>query len=515
MPILLVLALLLAGPAAAQAPLQPEATHARAAEAPSAQATRWMVAAAHPLAAEAGAAVLAEGGTSADAAIAVQAVLGLVEPQSSGLGGGAFALHWDAGTRRLTAWDGRETAPAAATPDYWLSPSGEPLPFWEAVPGGRSVGVPGVPRLLQRLHEAHGRLPWPRLLAPAIEAAERGFPVSPRLAASIAEARGLDRFSAGAYFLPDGQPLAAGETLRNPAYAATLRTLADTPSAFYEGPIAEALLAALDTPSNPSPMTAADLAAYEVRERSPVCLPYRGREVCGMGPPSSGGLTVGQILGISAAFDLPALGDTAQAWRIVTEASKLAFADRNLYMADADFTPMPQGLLNPAYLAARARLIDPDRPMETAAPGEPPWDETQDRAPDLQPERPGTTHFSIVDAEGNAISMTSSIETGFGSRLMAAGFLLNNELTDFSFVPEADGRPRRQPGRGRQAPPLLHGPYGGAGKRRAGPPPRLPRRQPHHRLRRRRAGEDAGFRHDACAGRLRRPHRQPQRPHGD
>ncbi|MDF2232671.1 gamma-glutamyltransferase [Albimonas sp. CAU 1670] len=427
------------------APAQPEATHARRAVPQQAEAARFMVVAAHPLASEAARDVLAEGGSAVDAAIAAQAMLGLVEPQSSGLGGGAFALVWEAETGRLTSWDGRETAPAAAGPDYWLGPDGAPRPFREAVPGGRSVGVPGVPRLLEAMHAAQGRLPMARLLAPAIAAAREGFEVSPRMAASIATAPGLDAFPAArAYFFgPDGAPLAAGTRLANPAYAQALETLRDAGAApFYEGAQAQALLAALDTPANPSPMTAADLAGYRVVERAPVCVSYRAWEICGMGPPSSGGLTVGQIMGMLSHHDLAALGDGPGAWRLVAQASALAFADRGLYMADADFTAMPQGLLNAAYLAERAKALDPEAPPAAPyAAGEPPWDHALRLSPDEQAERPGTTHVSVVDAEGNAVALTSSIETGFGSRLMANGYLLNNELTDFSFLPERDGAP--------------------------------------------------------------------------
>ncbi|SFI75365.1 gamma-glutamyltransferase family protein [Albimonas pacifica] len=438
----LALAALLALPAAAQTQVAPEATHARRPVPAEAVAERFMVAAAHPLAAEAARDVLAEGGTAVDAAIAAQAMLGLVEPQSSGLGGGAFALVWAGG--RLTSWDGRETAPAAAGPDYWLTAEGEPMAFADAVPGARSVGVPGVPRLMEAMHQAHGRLPMARLLAPAIAAAREGFAVSPRMAASIASAPGLDAFPAArAYFFAGGAPLAEGARLRNPAYAGSLEALRDAGAeAFYTGPQAQALLEALEGSSNPSPMTAEDLAAYRVVERPAVCVDYRAWEICGMGPPSSGGLSVGQIMGILAHRDLPALGDGPQAWRLTAQASAMAFADRGLYMADADFVEMPQGLLNPDYLAARAQALDADAPPAAPyAPGEPPWDHARLRAPDAQAERPGTTHLSVVDAEGMAVSWTASIETGFGSRLMANGYLLNNELTDFSFRPEQDGAP--------------------------------------------------------------------------
>ncbi|WP_333834125.1 gamma-glutamyltransferase [Rubrimonas sp.] len=464
---LFALALLLASPLAAQEAakreLQPEATVAVAA-ARDVQAASFMVAAAHPMAVEAGQAVLAAGGTAADAAVAVQLMLNLVEPQSSGIGGGAFALYWDASEARLTTFDGRETAPAAAGPDLFLGADGEPMKFRDAVPGGRSVGVPGTLKLIETLHARHGARPWVELIAPVIDAAEQGFAVSPRLAGLIAQTPELALFEATrSYFLDAaGAPLAEGAVLRNPDFAATLRLIAEQGAdAFYAGPIAAQIAQAVRTPTNPGLLTEADLAAYRVIERAPVCLNYRGAEVCGMGPPSSGGLTVGQILGLLERFDLAALGPGAASDHLFVEASRLAFADRALYMADADFVDMPKGLLNRAYLAERSALIDPAARMATAEAGSPPWDEAQLLSPDLQPERPGTSHFVIVDAQGDVLSMTTTIETGFGSRVMAGGFLLNNELTDFSFRPEIDGRPvanRVEPGkrpRSSMAPTIL------------------------------------------------------------
>lgn len=407
-------------------------------------ATKWIAVAAHPLAAEAGREVLASGGSAADAAVAVQLVLNLVEPQSSGIGGGAFALYWSAAEGRLTSFDGRETAPMAADEDYWLDEDGAPLPFWEALVGGRSVGVPGTLKLLEELHARHGRIPWPELVAPAIRLAEEGFQVSPRLAHAIAEAeeRGLDAFEATrAYFLDgNGTPLAAGSLLRNPDFARTLRMIAQHgSSSFYEGAIARDIVAAVRTDINPGIMTAEDLAAYEVIERDPVCIEYREFEICGMGPPSSGGLTAGQILGMLESFDLAEIGPGPEAEHLFIEASKLAFADRELYMADADFVDMPEGLLDADYLAERARVIDAEAVMETAEAGEPPWEDAALLAPDDQEELPATSHFVIVDERGDMISMTTTIEAGFGSRVMTNGFLLNNELTDFSFVPEMEG----------------------------------------------------------------------------
>lgn len=429
--------------ALAQETSQPEDTY-QVGVARNAEAQDYMIVAAHPLAAEAGRAVLADGGSAADAAIAAQLVLTLVEPQSSGLGGGAFALYWDAAAKALITYDGRETAPAAATPEYWLGPDGEPISWPEAMPGGKSVGVPGTPALLQTLHDAHGALGRPRLAADAIRLAEDGFAVSPRMAASIAgaEDRGLAAFPrAAAYFFPGGAPLAEGAILTNAELAETLRRFADEGAApFYQGDLADAVVAAVaDAPLNAGVMTAEDLSAYEVKIRPNTCHPYKDFEVCGMGPPSSGALTVGQILTMLEGIDL---GDqpNARAWRAYVEASRLAYADRGLYMADSDFTAMPEGLLNRAYLAERAGLIDL-KAAGPAAPGEPPWKEGALRAPDRDGERPGTTHIVARDAAGNVISMTSTIETGFGSRLMANGYLLNNELTDFSRAPEADGAP--------------------------------------------------------------------------
>lgn len=436
---------LLAVPVFGQQALQPEETFDRVEHAPVV-AEEYMVVSANPLATEAGRAVLAAGGSAADAAVAVQLMLNLAEPQSSGLGGGAFALYWDDSEGKLTTFDAREKAPMAATPDYWLGEDGEPVGFFDAVVGGRSVGVPGTPMLLDVLHGKHGRLPWADLMQPTIERAQNGFVISRRMAESIAAAqeRALDRFDeARAYFFDaEGRPREAGTILRNPDFARTLRLMASERSTpFYTGSIAGDIVAAVRTEINPGILTLEDMAAYEVIEREPVCAIYRGWEVCGMGPPSSGGLTVGQILGMLEYYDIPEMGPTAEAWKYIIEASKLAFADRGLYMADSDFVDMPEGLLDPDYLSDRSDLIDPAAPMEQAEPGDPPWDEAQIWAPGNGPDRPGTSHFVVVDRYGDMISMTTTIETGFGSRVMTGGFLLNNEMTDFSFRPEADGKP--------------------------------------------------------------------------
>jgi gamma-glutamyltranspeptidase/glutathione hydrolase len=439
-------ALVLAAPAWPQdTTAQPETTSAIA-ERASVEATEFMVAAANPLATEAGRDILAAGGSAADAAVAVQMVLNLVEPQSSGIGGGAFALYWDGALGALTTLDGRETAPAAATPEYWLDAAGEPLGFWDAAVGGRSAGVPGTLKLMEELHARHGRLPWGELFQPAIALAEDGFPISPRLAAAIVEGDGqrLSEFPAARalFYHQDGSPKAAGETMTNPDFARTLRLIAAEGSEpFYEGAIARDIVAAVRTETNPGLLTLDDLAGYEVKDRAPVCLAYRVYEVCGMGPPSSGALTVGQILGMLDGFDLSALGDGPEAAHLYLEASKLAFADRGLYMADSDFVDMPEGLLNPAYLASRAGLIDPAAAMVPASAGEPPWDDAKLYAPDGDRPNHGTSHFVIVDGYGDMISITTTIETNMGSRVMTGGFMLNNELTDFSFAPEEDGKP--------------------------------------------------------------------------
>jgi gamma-glutamyltranspeptidase/glutathione hydrolase len=408
-------------------------------------ASRWMIAAANPLAVDAGAAVLAHGGSAADAMVATQAVLGLVEPQSSGLGGGAFLVWYDAASGAVTTLDGRETAPMAATPQLFQDATGEPLGFFDAVVGGRSVGTPGTPALMQAAHDRWGTLEWPGLFDRAIDLAEGGFAVSPRLAGLVAaDAERLSRFPATrAYFLPGGVPLAEGARLQNPAYAASLRAIAaGGAAAFYSGPIAESVVAAVQgAPGNPGLLTLDDMASYRVKERPAVCAPYRGHEVCGMGPPSSGGLTVGQILMLLAPHDIAALGpDSPAAWRLIGDASRLAFADRGRYMADSDFEPVPvKGLLDPGYMAARSGLLAGDDALPEVAPGMPPFDFTLNWADGAALELPSTSHIVIVDAAGNVVSMTTTIENGFGSRLMASGFLLNNELTDFSFRSHVDG----------------------------------------------------------------------------
>ncbi len=421
-------------------------------------AKRHMVAAANPLAADAGLAMLRGGGSAIDAAIAVQMVLALVEPQSSGLGGGAFIVHYDAGAKTTTTYDGRETAPEAAKPERFLGADGKPLPFRLAVAGGLSVGAPGVLRALELAHKAHGKLAWTGLFQPAIDLARQGFAVSPRLSAALAEEKALrDDPAARAYFYaPDGTAWPAGHVLKNPALAGTLDAIArGGADAFYRGPLAQRIAATVrGAAKNPGDLTAADIAAYQAKERPAVCGPYRVWTVCGMGPPSSGGLTVLQILGAVQRFDLKAMKPmSAEAVHVIAEAMRLAYADRGLYMADGDFVKVPvKGLIDPAYLAERAKLIAPGKAMDKAVPGEPPGREARLWGRDASPELPSTSHIVVVDAAGNAVSMTTTIEDAFGARLMVDGFLLNNELTDFSFSPTDNGKPVANRVEGRKRP---------------------------------------------------------------
>lgn len=423
------------------------------------EAENWMVAAANPYAVEAGAAVLRRGGTAADAMVAVQTVLGLVEPQSSGLGGGAFLVWYDAKSGALTTLDARETAPLAVTPRLFQDEAGEPLKFFDAVVGGRSVGTPGTPALLEAAHRRWGQANWSSLFEAGIDLARDGFVVSPRMAASIArDAERLSRFEGtAAYFLPGGSPLAAGDILTNAEYAHVLQVLAaQGAEGFYTGPIAADIVRTVTTAEgNPGVLSEIDLALYEVKERPATCASYRAFEVCGMGPPSSGALTVGQILGMLGGYDLAALGaENPDAWRMIGDASRLAFADRGRYMADSDYVPVPaKGLVDPDYLAARGELLSGEAALTEVAPGAPEFDHAG-LAPlwsdDESLEFPSTSHISIVDQYGNVLSMTTTIENGFGSRLMTNGFLLNNELTDFSFRSHRGGVPianRIEPGK--------------------------------------------------------------------
>ncbi|MCX7567356.1 gamma-glutamyltransferase [Sulfitobacter sp. F26169L] len=418
-------------------------------------ADTWMVAAANPYAVKAGADVLAAGGTAADALVAVQVMLGLVEPQSSGLGGGAFLVWYDAQRGELATFDGRETAPLAVTPQLFQDANGEPLKFFDAVVGGRSVGTPGTPALLAQVHKRYGTQEWAGLLAPAIELAERGFPVSPRLAqlvAADAERLGSSDITA-AYFMPAGRPIAAGATLVNKPYAQTLKILAEEGvGAFYAGDLAKTIVATVQgAEGNPGVLSEVDLAIYRVKERPAVCASYRAHDICGMGPPSSGAIAVGQTLGMLEGYDLSAGPQDVNVRRLMGDAARLAFADRGRYVADSDYVPVPvQGLLDPAYLAERARLLAGDDALPEVSAGKPEFDHALNWADGEAIELPSTSHISIVDAAGNVASMTTTIENGFGSRLMVGGFLLNNELTDFSFRTHRDGVPvanRVEPGK--------------------------------------------------------------------
>ena len=402
--------------------------------------------------------VLSIGGSAVDAAIVAQLVLNLVEPQSSGIGGGAFMLYYHAADNTLYALDGRETAPASAGPEYFLNPHGAPLSWREAVIGGRAVGVPGTLHLLHTAHQRFANRPWHSLFQPAIALAESGFKVSPRLATAIASAsdRGLRRFTPTRryFFTENGKPLPPGYLLKNPAFATTLRRIADDGiGPFYSGEIGHRIVDTVRSATNsPDLISRLDLESYRTIVRQPVCQAYRGYRACGMGPPSSGGLTVGQILGLLTHFDLRAAGPGAAGFHLVLEASRLAFADRAKYMADSDFVSVPEaGLLNADYLRQRAGLIRRESSMGKAQAGSPPEAVTA-LSPDNREQLPGTSHISIVDHYGNAVSMTTTIESGFGSRLMTGGFLLNNELTDFSFLPVRHGLPVANRVEGRKRP---------------------------------------------------------------
>ena len=417
-------------------------------------AKNWMVSVANPHAAAAGARVLSEGGTAADAMVAVQAVLGLVEPQSSGIGGGAFLVWYDGKSGETTTLDGRETAPLAATPRLFQNEKGERLKFWDAVVGGRSVGVPGTPALMEAAHKKWGQNSWNSLFSEAIDLADNGFAVSPRLAALVArDAERLGRFSDTAhYFYPNEQPLVEGYLLTNPAYADLMRRMAkDGAEVIYSGDIARAIIDTVrGAEKNPGVLSLTDLQIYKVKERPAVCAPFRGYQVCGMGPPSSGALTVGQTLGLLNQFP-PGSSNDPQTLRLIGDASRLAFADRGRYMADSDFVPMPtQGLLAQDYLSERAKLLNGPDALTEAVPGNPEYSHASLWADDVSLELPSTSHISIVDRFGNALSMTTTIENSFGSRLMTHGFLLNNELTDFSFSSHRNGVPianRVEPGK--------------------------------------------------------------------
>ena len=407
------------------------------------RAERHMVVAAHPLAAAAGLAILERGGSAVDAAIATQLVLNLVEPQSSGIGGGAFLLHYAAKERRLRAYDGRETAPAEAGPNLMLGSDGKPLGFVAALIGGRSVGTPGLVAMLELAHRKHGRLAWAELFQPAIKLALEGYAISPRLARLLESERWLanDREARALYYDANGKPLVAGTMIRNTALAGVLAEIgAEGSGTFYRGASAAAIVDAVrGHATNPGRLSLPDLAAYRPIERDAVCAPYKHWRVCSMGPPSSGGIAVLQILGLLAERPIAQLEPTSlMEAHLFAEASRLAYADRDRYVADPGFVAVPVGVLTaPDYLRERALLIDPRRAMGTAKAGD--LGAFTQRVTAASPETMSTTHLSVVDGAGNMVALSSSIESQFGARVMARGFLLNNQLTDFSFAPERDG----------------------------------------------------------------------------
>jgi gamma-glutamyltranspeptidase/glutathione hydrolase len=431
---------------------------------------RGMVSAADPRAAEAGATILRAGGSATDAAIATLLALNVVEPQSSGIGGGGFLLL-DDGQGHTESFDGRETAPNAATP-RWFEMNGQFLSVPQAIPGGLSVGVPGNVRLMELAHQRHGKLAWKRLFAPAIALARDGVVINERMRQYLDRGRGTAALTAqgkALYFGIDGEPLPVGTVVRNPTLAAYLERLAaEGPKVFYSGANAAAIARAVSTsPRNPAAMTTADVAAYQAKARPPVCAPYRTYRVCGMGPPSSGATTVLGVLGMLERFDMTALGkDSPVAWHLIAEAERLAYADRDRYLADSDFVSVPvAGLVAPEYLAHRSQLILQDRTLPTVEAGAPAGAATA-LADSLTPDIPSTSHFVVIDRSGQTVTETSTVESSFGSGLMVNGYYLNNELTDFSLVPERAGKPvanRVGPGkrpRSSMAPTLVYGPEG-------------------------------------------------------
>lgn len=404
-----------------------------------------VVSAADPRASEAGQEMLRKGGTATDAALAMMLALTVVEPHNSGIGGGGFLMHHDGRTGVLDSIDGRETAPAAAHPGRFLGSDGKPLPFVEAWPGGYSVGVPGNLRLAAMAHAKWGKLPWADLFGPAIRYAEQGFEVRQRLSTALKAVAPIwkDFPELRKLYWKDGAPVPEGTLLRNPELAALFKRIAaEGPEAFYSGPNAEALAATVtNAPKNPVPMTLADIAAYKAKERPPVCGKYRVYTVCGMGPPSSGATTVLQILGMVERFDLKRWGkDDPRSWHVIGEAMQLAYADREKYLGDRDFVPVPvAGLIDPAYIARRSRLISLAGTLPTYEAGTPPG--AQPRTAAISSEVAGTSHFVAIDRNGTIAAMTSTIESFFGSQLIVNGYSLNNELTDFTFAPEKDGAP--------------------------------------------------------------------------
>ncbi len=412
---------------------------------PTVASAQGIVTSADPRATEAGREILREGGSATDAAMAMMLALTVVEPQSSGIGGGGFFVHHDAKSGTVDTIDGREKAPAAATPQRFLGADGKPLPFIQAFQGGKSIGVPGNVRLMALAEKKWGRLKWAALFQPAIRLAEDGYRVTRPLAAGSSRVLPLwPRFPAtAAQYTDGGKPLTEGATVKNPALAKTLRLLAAKgPDAFYTGENAAALLAAAtETAVAPSDITAADLTTYQAKERPAVCGMYRAYKICGMGPPSSGATTVLQVLGMLERFDMAKMGkDSSVAWHLIGEAMQLAYADREKYLGDSDFVSVPvAGLIDPAYVASRSKLISETATLPKYEAGTPPG--AGPRTAAEQREVPGTTHFIAIDKSGDIVSMTSTIEGPFGSQIIANGYMLNNELTDFTFAPENDGAP--------------------------------------------------------------------------
>ena len=408
-------------------------------------AKHHMIAAANPHAAEAGLEMMRAGGSAVDAAIATQMVLGLVEPESSGIGGGAFMLVYNPKTKHTTSFDGREMAPVSATPGMFLDAAGQARTKADAIPGGLSVGIPGVVKMLWLAHEKYGKLPWAKLFEPAIKLAEDGFPVGPKLARTIKGfTRGADMPDIKAHFYhADGTPFREGEIYKDPEYAATLKKIAkDGPNGFYKGEIAQAIVDAVhNAPRNQGGMTLSDLANYQPKEREPVCGDYRQYHLCSMGPPSSGGIAVLQILGMLQRFSPDQLTpNTVSGAHLFAEASRLAYADRAQYLGDPAFVDVPvRGLLDKGYIASRAALIDPNHDMGTAVAGNPP-EKHAELAPQVSPVLHGTSHMTIVDDTGEVVAMTTSVESVFGAEVMVKGFMLNNTLTDFSLQPMRDGK---------------------------------------------------------------------------
>lgn len=391
--------------------------------------------------------ILAQGGHAVDAMIAAQFMLNLVEPQSSGIGGGSFVVYWDKKNQHLTTFDGRETAPLAVKPTLFQDNKGQPLKFIDAVVGGRSVGTPGTLKLLWLMHQRYGKLPWKTLIEPTITLAKSGFKVSPRLAELIKRSQPqLTQHPAtqSYFFDTKGQPLKAGSLLKNVQFAQALQLISQQGErAFYNGALAQAIVETVHNNKNLGVLSLRDLSIYRVKERIPICVNYRTYKVCSMPPPSSGAITLGQILGILNHFDLTRMGaNNPESWRFIADATQLAFVDRDLYLADTDFVSAPiTGMLSNNYLSARAAILKNTPRLQKPEPGTPPWQHAyRQHAPDESIELPSTTHMSFVDKDGNVISATSSIENGFGSTLMVGGFLLNNQLTDFSFRTHNNGR---------------------------------------------------------------------------